>query len=205
MKLNSGFITLHRSILEWEWYDDLKVFRLFVHCLLSANHRDKKYRGFLIKRGEFVTSRDKLSIETGMSTREVRTALEKLKTTSELNVKTSGKGTVIQVVKYNEYQKKSNERPANDQLSTNERPTSDQRATTNNNDNNDNNENNINIPTLQEFYAYAISLNDKVSQIDVKAKYHAWVENDWKDGNDKKIIRWKSKLAHSIKYMKLNK
>ena len=32
-----GFINLHRKILDWEWYDDINVFRVFTHLLLTVN------------------------------------------------------------------------------------------------------------------------------------------------------------------------
>lgn len=133
-----GWIKLHRQLLEWEWYDEPNTFRLFIHCLLKANHKGKKYRGDIINAGTFYTSRDILSKETGLTTRQVRTSLNKLKTTNELTIKSSRKGTVIQVVNYNKYQVTDQQ---NDQRATNERPTNDQRATSNKNDKNVKNDN----------------------------------------------------------------
>jgi len=81
--MNHGWIKLHRSLLDWEWYDDVNVTRLFLHCLFKANHKDKKYRGSVVKRGTFLTGRDLLAVETGLSVRQVRTSLSKLKSTNE--------------------------------------------------------------------------------------------------------------------------
>ena len=39
----SGWIKIHRQILEWEWYSDTNTFRVFLHLLLKANHKEKKY------------------------------------------------------------------------------------------------------------------------------------------------------------------
>lgn len=126
MKLNNGFILIHRQLLEWEWYDDIKVCRLFIHCLLKANHSDKKHKGELVKRGTFLTSRDLLSRETKLTPREVRTALDKLIKTNELTNVRTPRGSVITVVNYDKYQKttskKTRKRPTNDQLTTNDRP-----------------------------------------------------------------------------------
>lgn len=132
-----GWIKLHRRLLEWEWYSEPNTFRLFIHCLLKANHKEKKYRGQVVNVGSFLTSRELLSHETGLTERQVRTSLNRLKSTNELTVKSSRKGTVIQVVKFKEYQLIDQ---SNDQQATNKRPTNDQQATSNNNDNNDNNE-----------------------------------------------------------------
>ena len=122
----SGWIKLHRQIVDWEWYTDHNTFRVFIHLLLTANHKDKKYRGIELKAGSIVTSRDILAIATGLSVRQVRTALDKLKTTNELTIKTSSQGTIIEVVNYAKYQLTTNE-------TTNERPTNDQQTTTNKN------------------------------------------------------------------------
>jgi hypothetical protein len=136
--MNNGFIVLYRSLLEWEWYSDANTTRLFIHCLLRANHKDNKWQGIMIDRGSFVTSYEKLSQETGLSVRSVRTSLNKLKMTGEVTIKSSTKNTVIVINNYDTYQisdKQTNKRV------TNKRQTSDKQVTTNNNDNNINNEN----------------------------------------------------------------
>ena len=127
--MNKGFIQLHRSLLEWEWYDDKNTKILFLHCLLKANYKDKNYRGKTIKRGSFVTGRDVLANELGLSVQQVRTSLTKLKSTNEITIKPSSQGTVIEVVKYNDYQEVTNK-------ATDEQPTNNQQATTTNKSNN---------------------------------------------------------------------
>ena len=122
----SGWIKIHRSILEWEWYEDTNTFRLFMHLILKANHKDKNYKGKLIKRGSLVTGRELLSVETGLTVQQIRTCLERLKSTNEITIKSGSKGTEIQIVKYNEYQLVTND-------ATNKQPTSNQQVTTNKN------------------------------------------------------------------------
>ena len=73
-----GFISLHRKILNWEWYDEPNTFKMFIHCLLRANHKDSSWRGEDIKRGQFITSLSHLATETGLSVKQVRTALKNL-------------------------------------------------------------------------------------------------------------------------------
>ena len=130
--MNKGFIQLHRSLLEWEWYDDKNTKILFLHCLLKANYKDKNYRGKTIKRGSFLTGRDVLANELGLSIQQIRTSLTKLKSTNEITIKSSSQGTIIEVVKYNDYQEITNK-------ATDEQPTNNQQVTTTNNSNNINN------------------------------------------------------------------
>lgn len=124
-----GFFKLYRSMINWEWFKDSSTLHVFIYCLLKANHKDQRYKGDVVKRGSFFTSRKIIAEETGMTERKVRTALEHLKMTNELTILTSSKGTVISVNNYDDYQKVTNEL-------TNERPTSDQRPTTNKNEKN---------------------------------------------------------------------
>ena len=131
--MNQGWVKIQRALLDWEWYDDINTKILFLHCLLKANHADKKYRGDVVKRGTFLTGRDLLSKETGLSVRQVRTALDKLESTNELTIKKSRKGSIVEVVNYNKHQVSTNG-------ATNDRPTSDQQATSNKNDKNEKNE-----------------------------------------------------------------
>lgn len=57
------------------------------------------------------------------------------------------------------------------------------------------------IPTLSEFGKYAIEKEPTLDKNSIKLKYDSWVENGWKDGNNKKIINWKSKLLNTIPYL----
>lgn len=134
--MSIGWIKLHRSILEWEWYDDHNTTRLFFHLLLKANHSDAKYKGVIIKRGTLVTGQDVLASQVGISRMILRTCLERLKLTNEITIKTSGKGSIIQIVNYNNYQSITSDlttdKPTDNQQITNDQPAINQRLTTNN-------------------------------------------------------------------------
>lgn len=122
----SGFITLYRKLLDWEWYNDINTKTLFIHCLLKANWEEKKWKGILIERGTFITSFQCLSEETNLSVKQVRLCISKLENTKEIVKKGTNKYTLLTIVKYDEYQCLENER-------ANKRQTKDkQRAITNN-------------------------------------------------------------------------
>ena len=59
-----------------------------------------------------------------------------------------------------------------------------------------------NIPTYSEFEQYALSKKNNIDKKQLKLKYEAWRENNWKDGNNKKINNWKTKLLNTIPYLK---
>ena len=112
----NGYIKIDRGIMDWEWWDDDKVLKLWLTILLLANWEDKKWHGKDIPRGSFWTSIESLSEASGLSTQEVRTALCKLISTGELTSKATNQGRLITVVKYGVFQddtSKSNKQPNN--------------------------------------------------------------------------------------------
>lgn len=102
--MDGNYIKLSRGLLEWEWYTDINTTRLFIHMLLKANWKDGNFKGTTVPRGSFVSSIGKLSSETGLTEREIRTAISHLKTTGEVTSKTTNRFTVFTVVKYDLYQ-----------------------------------------------------------------------------------------------------
>ena len=99
-----GWIKLHRKITTWEWWDDHNTTRLFVFIITQANHKQKKWQGNTIKRGEFITSYPKMASMTGLSIKQIRTSINHLKKTGEVAVKSTTQFTKIIVEKYSEYQ-----------------------------------------------------------------------------------------------------
>lgn len=61
------------------------------------------------------------------------------------------------------------------------------------------------IPTLKEFGEFALEKKPMVDKLSVKLKYEAWVQNGWKDGNNNKIVNWKSKLLNTLDHLKETK
>ena len=100
----NGFIKLHRQLIEWEWYEDVNCRLTFIHCLLVANFKPKRWRGHEIKRGQFISSLGKLSEAIGISKQQLRTVLEKFEKTGEMSSKGQGNNTLYTVLNYDDYQ-----------------------------------------------------------------------------------------------------
>ena len=126
---SKGFIKLYRSLLTWEWHDDPNTISLFIHCLLLANHKDGKWHGVDVPRGCFVSSIPSLAEKTGMSERNIRTALKHLKATGEVTGKSTNKYTIFKVEKYDQYQ--SDDRQSDRQMTGNCQATARQPTTNN--------------------------------------------------------------------------
>ena len=100
----SGWIKLHRDLTKWEWYTDANAMRTFIHCLIKANHTDKKWRGIEIKRGQFIGSYESVANDLGLTVSKVRTALKKLILTGEMTIKGGNQHTVFTIENYDSYQ-----------------------------------------------------------------------------------------------------
>lgn len=143
-----GWIKIHRKLIEWEWYDDINTKVLFLHLLLTANHKDKKWQGKIIKRGQKITSIQHLADETNLTGQQIRTALSKLKSTGEITIEITNKYSLVTIEKYSDYQdgdeenNKQNNKQINNQI-TSEQQANNKQITTNKNDKNDKNEKNI--------------------------------------------------------------
>lgn len=191
-----GWIKLHRQILEWEWYRDTNTFRLFLHLLLKANFKDKNHKGKLVKKGFLITGREQLSFETGLSVREIRTCLERLKKTNEIAINSNSKGTEIEILNYDKYQQETSETTSN-------RPTIDHQSTTIE-EYKEIKEKNNTMPSLDEFVKYALEKKPNIDIENVKFKYEAWRLNDWQVQRNNKlqpILNWKSTLNNTIPHL----
>ena len=142
--MSEGWIKLHRKITEWQWYGDSVVKDVFLDLLLNANHKEKNWKGVTVKRGQIITGRTILAERLGFSEMQIRTAINKLKSTSEITTKITNRYSLITINNYDLYQQ-DNQQP-NQQI-TNKQPTDNQQITTNKNAKNEKNEKKANLNT----------------------------------------------------------
>ena len=102
--LENGYIKLHRSLANWRWYKEPKTLLLWIHLLLNANYEPRDMGEKTIERGQIATSLAGLAEQTGLSVKEVRTSLDRLKKTGEIAVWSNRHMTVITVNEYERYQ-----------------------------------------------------------------------------------------------------
>ena len=176
----TGWIKVYRSFINWEWYTAPNMAHFFIYCLLKANHKDNKWRGIEIKKGQFVTSLETMKNETGLSIQQVRTCLKRLKKTGEINTLANKQNTIVTVCKYDTYQSFSNE--ANTQTNkqvTNNQQTPNKRLTTNNNDKNIKNEEEVYSPPTEN---------------EVLKAYNLFLENIKNDNYQMSVENWLRKV-----------
>ena len=102
--LENGYIRLHRSLTGWRWYREPKTLALWLHILLNANYEPRDMGNKTIERGQMATSLASLSEHTGLTVKEVRTSLDRLKKTGEIVVWSNPHMSVITISNYDMYQ-----------------------------------------------------------------------------------------------------
>ena len=113
--MDNTFIKLSRKIQSWRWYQDANTMRVFIHILLNANVYDHDFENITVKRGQWVTSQKRIAEQLNLSLKNVRTALDHLKSTNEVAIKTTSKYSIITVKNYNQYQKVAHDSAVNRQ------------------------------------------------------------------------------------------
>jgi uncharacterized phage protein (TIGR02220 family) len=137
----SGWISLHRKIMDNPIYSNAGMLKLWIHCLLKASHAEHEQligtQIIKLDPGQFITGRDALAEEfnKGAKKSEVVTArtlwrwLKKFEEWQMLSIKSTTQFSVVTILKWSDYQKGV-------QRVSNACPTDVQRVSTNNNDNN---------------------------------------------------------------------
>jgi archaellum component FlaD/FlaE len=142
---DKSFITLHRKIISSACFADAELLKVWLWCLIRANHSDKEvvHAGQIIslKRGQFITGRFTASKELNMSADKYRKRIATLVLLKQITQKTTNKYTVITIEKYNDYQSKVEKTP-------NKTPTKPQQNPTDNNVNNENKLGETSSPSL---------------------------------------------------------
>ncbi len=199
--MSTGWIKLHRQFLDWEWYDDMNTKCLYLHCLLRANHSDAKWRGIDVKKGQFITSLDSLSSETGLSVQKIRTSLNKLKSTGNITSKQQAKARIITVVGWDDYQevnKESNKQATGKQQATNRQLTPDKNVRSKECKNDKNNDivakapRRFTPPTDIETVAYFIEKGS--TNIEAEKFWLFYDSKNWMVGKSK-MKKWKSSAS----------
>ncbi len=212
-----GWITLQRKMLEWEWYSNINVKIVFLHLLLTANYKDKKWKGIEIKRGQVVTSYSNLADDVGLTVRQVRCAIDKLKMTNEITTKPTNKYTLITIEKYNYYQNVEQENDIqndtqDDKQMTNKGQTNDNQMTIkcqqhnkDNNINKDNKETNNTTIALSE--AEASTSDTAKASKQIKHKYGAYKNVLLKDQElqalQKDFSNWEELIIYLDEYIEM--
>ena len=198
--LESGYIKLYRSLLNWEWYDDINTKTVFLHLLLTVSIEESKWHGITIKRGSRVSSYAVLAKETRLTERQVRTAISHLETTGELTRHKYPNFTVFAINNYDKYQlltdKTTGQRQGNDKVATGQRQQ--YKKIEEDKENNylsflDAEKEKNAPPTFEEVQKYA---EENGIETDLKRFYTYYEQHQWKTKNGDDITDWTATLRY---------
>lgn len=195
--MTQGWIKLHRGFTKFEWYQDANTVRVFLHLLITANHKEAKWQGNVIGRGQLITSHSNLANDLGLTIQNVRTSISKLKKSENVTVKSTSKFTMLSVCNYDTYQSEDapTNTPTNKPL-TGDQQTTNKPLTTNKNDKNKENEENekkttsVSVKDAHQLRAEKLFNRKEYRQLD-KSEISAWnsakdivksaTEREWKE------------------------
>lgn len=107
-----GWIKLHRKITEASYYNRPAYVAVWIHILLTANHKEKKViwngKEITIQPGQFITGRKKLSESTGVPQSTLEDILNFFESSCQIRQQKTTKYRLITVLKWDQYQVSDN-------------------------------------------------------------------------------------------------
>lgn len=99
-----GYIKLYRSVLGWQWINDPNTLRLWLQILCTVVWERTEFKGITLEAGQRIASIRRLSEETGLTVRQVRTAKDHLIDTGEVTASDTAYGDLLTVVNWAKFQ-----------------------------------------------------------------------------------------------------
>jgi len=195
----TGFIVLHRKLLEWKYFYSPYALKLWIYLLLRANWKTGYFLGVEIPRGSLATSMRRLALDTEMDVNTVRKWIKRFQEEDMITVKTSNRFTHIFINNYATFQD-----IADEQSSTQHHTESHTQSHTQRPPNRTNKQSNkvtkkqidslgaVSAPDLMEVVEYVRAENLGVNPEKFYRFYH---ERNWMINGDP-IHNWKSLLRN---------
>lgn len=132
----TGWIKLHRKLLDSPIFQNEKLFKVFAYCLMKASHKEHTQlvgrRVVHLQKGQFVFGRKRASEELRLKESTVRDYVKLLEKLGTIDIKSDNKFSVITVVNWAIYQNDEEISDSkNDNKSTTNQHQMDSKSTTN--------------------------------------------------------------------------
>ena len=124
-----GYVKLHRQLLESSQFADPIRLKIWIWCLIKANHKKRSVslkvgKGFatvMVNRGQFIFGRNKASEELNIPASTVLRHMEKLQSEKAINMRSDNQYSIITICKYEQYQsiEEQDEQPTDNQRTAN--------------------------------------------------------------------------------------
>ena len=148
MALINGWIKLHRELLNSIIFDNDKLLKVFIWCILKSTHSHHEQivgkKIIKLKPGQFIFGRKKAAIELQYSESTLWSYMKVLESNGTINIKSTNKYSIITISNWDKYQSSYT-------TSDNKKTTEKQQKNTNNNGNNKNNNIYIGLKILHTY------------------------------------------------------
>ena len=95
-----GFVKLSDDLQDWAWYGDNNTLLVYIRLLVGSVWRETEFKNVTLRRGQIATTLPKIAKENGITERQARTILERLKSTGKVSVETTSKFSIITLNNY---------------------------------------------------------------------------------------------------------
>ncbi len=96
-----GWVKVHRDFFSsWEWAADPNTVAVWIRLLVDARYEPGAYRGTPLEAGQVIVGRKALAEKTGLTERQVRTALEHLEQSGVISRKSTNKFSIVTLEKW---------------------------------------------------------------------------------------------------------
>ena len=168
-----GWVKIHRALIDSEVFVKPEYLKVWIWCLLKANHKNKytdwkigkNTTTLKVNRGQFIFGRNTASDELLMNGSLVYRVIQWLSEKNMIRIQPNSHYSLITIINYDTYQ---NDEEKTEQPSNRQRTAIEQAANTNNNINNSNNVNNDNKLPFQKFW------NQYGKKVDTKKCQKKW-------------------------------
>lgn len=141
----AGWIKLHRALLKSNVFDNDKLLKTWVWCLLKASHQEREQmvgRQIVhLEPGQFIFGRKKASAELGYPPSTTRDVMNLLRDMGNVDIKSTNKYSIVTITNWALYQSQNGETDSKPDTQTDSKRTTDgQQMDTNKNDKNEEND-----------------------------------------------------------------
>lgn len=117
-----GFVKLPDDLDDWAWFGDNNALSVYIRFRFEAKYKDTDVGNVHLKRGQLITTIPKIAEKNSITIQQARTAIERLKSTGKITVKSIPKFSIITLIDYD---------PENENNSQNNSQTTDKQQTGN--------------------------------------------------------------------------
>ena len=134
----SGYIKLHRCLLDNPLFDNENLLKVWVWCLLKASHKEHEQlvglQKVILKPGQFVFGRDKAAAELKLHPSSLYRYVKKLESSERLVIQPNNKFSIVTIENWAFYQGEGDQpEQQNEQQMNNKRTANEQQMNTNKN------------------------------------------------------------------------